>query len=225
MNNILELKNINMRFKSGDGFIDVLNDVSFAIEQGKSAALIGQSGSGKSTLLQIAALLEKPSSGQVLIHNQNALLCNDNDSTKIRRENIGFVYQFHNLLPEFTTLENVILPQALNHVPKKIATEKAKELLESVGLSHRIHHNVQKLSGGEKQRAAIARAIANDPNIMVADEPTGNLDTKTAFVIFDLLLNLIQTKKMSLLMATHNVELAKLLDNQIILENKIIKIS
>lgn len=221
---VLELQGINMRFPSGEGFIDVLSNVSFEIGRGESAALVGQSGAGKSTLLQIAALLEKPTSGDVLINGRSVLGLSDNEKTAVRRNNIGFVYQYHNLLPEFSALENVMIPQLMRGVAKNEALEKAKELLDAVGLSHRLDHGPKKLSGGEQQRAAIARALANDPDIIIADEPTGNLDNTTANVVFELLLNLINTKKMSILMATHNLELAKMLDKKIVLANKVLDI-
>ncbi len=221
---ILELKNIHMRFPSGDAFINVLDNVSFGISRGESAALVGESGAGKSTLLQIAALLEKPTSGQIIIGGKNVIGLCDDAKTEIRRNNIGFVYQYHNLLPEFSALENVMIPQLMRNLPKKLALEKAMDLLNSVGLSHRTNHSPKKLSGGEQQRVAIARALANDPDIIIADEPTGNLDNATANVVFELLLNLITHRKMSILMATHNLELAKMLDKKIILANKIIDI-
>lgn len=224
MEKILELRNINMRFQSGGAFIDILHDVSFFVKSGESVALVGQSGSGKSTLLQISALLEKPSSGEIFIGNKNTGLLNDREKTNVRRKNIGFVYQFHNLLPEFTALENVVIPQLMNNVDKKLAKEKAKNLLSSVGLANRMHHNTKNLSGGEQQRTAIARALANDPNIIIADEPTGNLDTKTSLIVFDLLLAMVRDKNMSLLMATHNTDLAERLDKKIVLANKIIDV-
>ena len=217
MNNILELSNICIKFKSGDGFIEILRNVSFGIGKGESVSLAGQSGAGKSTLLHIAALLEKPDSGEILIKGMNVGNLNDSEKTEIRRNTIGFVYQFHNLLPEFSALENVVIPQLLKNVNKKEAAEKAIALLESVGLAHRMHHLPAKLSGGEQQRAAIARALANDPDIIIADEPTGNLDNKTANVVFELLLNLIATKGMSMLMATHNIDLANALHKNIVL--------
>ena len=184
-----------MKFQSGDFFIEVLKDVNFSINAGESVALLGQSGSGKSTLLQIAALLEH------------------------RRENLGFVYQFHNLLPEFSALENVLIPQLICGVKQKDAEQRAKDLLEQVELSHRIDKSPRTLSGGEQQRVAIARALANSPNLIIADEPTGNLDPQNAEIIFDLLLEIVRNNKASVILATHNVELAKKLSRTILLNN------
>ena len=216
---ILELKNIEMKFQSGDSFINVLNGVDFSIDRGQSVALVGQSGSGKSTLLQIAALLEKPTSGTVIINGKDASGLNDEGRTKLRRENLGFVYQFHNLLPEFSALENVMLPQLICNISKREAEKKSLELLDQVELSHRINQSPKKLSGGEQQRVAIARALANNPNIIIADEPTGNLDPSNAEVVFNLFLKLIRENGMSVFMATHNIDLAKKLDKTISLSN------
>ena len=209
---ILELKNIGMKFKSGDSFIEVLKDVNFSIDVGQSVALVGPSGCGKSTLLQIAALLEQPTSGSVKINETDTKDISDEEKTKLRRENLGFVYQFHNLLPEFSALENVMIPQLLRKIPKKEAEKRAMDLLDQVELSHRLNQNPKKLSGGEQQRVAIARALANKPNIIIADEPTGNLDPKTSEIVFNLLLDLIKKNNMSVFMATHNIDLAKRLD-------------
>ena len=216
---ILQLQNIGMKFQSGDFFIEVLKDVNFSINAGESVALLGQSGSGKSTLLQIAALLEHPTSGSVIINGVNIRNTSEEKRTKLRRENLGFVYQFHNLLPEFSALENVLIPQLICGVKQKDAEQKAKDLLEQVELSHRIDKSPRTLSGGEQQRVAIARALANSPNLIIADEPTGNLDPQNAEIIFDLLLEIVRNNKASVLLATHNVELAKKLSRTILLNN------
>ncbi len=216
---ILQLQNIGMKFQSGDFFIEVLKDVNFSINAGESVALLGQSGSGKSTLLQIAALLEHPTSGSVIINGVNIRNTSEEKRTKLRRENLGFVYQFHNLLPEFSALENVLIPQLICGVKQKDAEQRAKDLLEQVELSHRIDKSPRTLSGGEQQRVAIARALANSPNLIIADEPTGNLDPQNAEIIFDLLLEIVRNNKASVILATHNVELAKKLSRTILLNN------
>ncbi|MBQ2173719.1 MAG: ABC transporter ATP-binding protein [Alphaproteobacteria bacterium] len=216
---ILQLQNIGMKFQSGDFFIEVLKDVNFSIHVGESVALLGQSGSGKSTLLQIAALLEQPTSGSVIMSGVNIQDTSEEKRTKLRRENLGFVYQFHNLLPEFSALENVMIPQLICGVKRKDAEQKAKNLLEQVELSHRLDKTPKTLSGGEQQRVAIARALANSPNLIIADEPTGNLDPQNAEIIFNLLLEIVQKNKTSVLLATHNVELAKKLSRTILLNN------
>ena len=216
---ILQLQNIGMKFQSGDFFIEVLKDVNFSIHVGESVALLGQSGSGKSTLLQIAALLEQPTSGSVIMSGVNIQDTSEEKRTKLRRENLGFVYQFHNLLPEFSALENVMIPQLICGVKQKDAEQKAKNLLEQVELSHRLDKTPKTLSGGEQQRVAIARALANSPNLIIADEPTGNLDPQNAEIIFNLLLEIVQKNKTSVLLATHNVELAKKLSRIILLNN------
>ena len=186
---------------------------------GEGVALVGPSGSGKSTLLQIAALLEQPTSGNVIINGLNTKGISDEERTKLRRENLGFVYQFHNLLPEFSALENVMIPQLLRKIPKKEAEQRALDLLNQVELSHRIHQSPKKLSGGEQQRVAIARALANNPTLIIADEPTGNLDPKNSEIVFDLLLNLVKKNGMSVFMATHNMDLATRLDRIVTLSD------
>lgn len=209
---ILELRDIGMKFTSGDSYIEVLKDVNFSLEAGQSVALVGPSGSGKSTLLQIAALLDSPSTGTVTINGKDASNISDEERTKLRRDNLGFVYQFHNLLPEFSALENVVIPQILRKVPLKEARTRALDLLDQVGLSQRVNQSPKKLSGGEQQRVAIARALANSPNVIIADEPTGNLDPQNSESIFNLFLDLIKRNGMSVFMATHNTQLASKLD-------------
>lgn len=216
---ILELKNIKMEFKSGDSILRILNNANLSLLEGESVALIGQSGSGKSTLLQIAALLETPTSGEIIIDGKNAFELSDNEKTKLRRETLGFVYQFHNLLPEFNTLENVMIPQMIKGTKRLKAKKNAEKLLEQVGLSHRIFHFPKTLSGGEQQRVAIARALATDPKLIIADEPTGNLDPDTADVVFNLFLRLVNESKTALLMATHNIDLAYKLTRTISISN------
>ena len=219
---ILELQNIGMKFQSGDSFVEVLKDVNFSINAGESVALLGQSGSGKSTLLQIAALLERPTSGSVIMNGINIRDMSEEKRTKIRRENLGFVYQFHNLLPEFSALENVMIPQLICGATQKDAKQRAKNLLAQVELSHRIDKSPKTLSGGEQQRVAIARALANSPKLIIADEPTGNLDPQNAEIIFNLLLEIVHKNKTAVLLATHNVELAKKLSRTVELKNGIL---
>jgi lipoprotein-releasing system ATP-binding protein len=220
---ILELASIVMKYKSGESSISVLDGASLLVGRGESVGVIGQSGIGKSTLLQIAGLLENPIAGDVIVNGQDVRKLTDDEKTAIRRNNIGFVYQHHNLLPEFTALENVMIPLLVSKVPKKEAADRAMQLLDNVGLSHRANHNSRKLSGGEQQRTSIARAMANNPNILIADEPTGNLDPSTAETIFRLFVELTQRMGVSLLMATHNIEFARKLDKTVQICNGIIK--
>jgi lipoprotein-releasing system ATP-binding protein len=221
---ILELKDISMKFKSGDSVIDVLNGINLSVKKGESIALVGPSGTGKSTLLQISALLEKPTNGEVIIHGKPTNNLSDNERTMIRRKNIGFVYQFHNLLPDFSAMENIMIPTLINNLSRKVAKQKAFDLLDKVELSHRANHNSRKLSGGEQQRVAIARALANDPDIIIADEPTGNLDPTNAEIIFNLFVGLVKDNEVSLFMATHNVQFAKRLDRTIEIFNGIVNL-
>ena len=220
---LLELRNVGMRFNSGGDFIDVLKGVNFSMDAGESVALVGQSGSGKSTLLQIAALLERPTFGKVIMNGVDTSNVSEDERTKLRRYNLGFVYQFHNLLPEFSALENVMLPQLICKISKKDAEKRARELLEQVELNHRMHQSPRNLSGGEQQRVAIARALANNPNIVIADEPTGNLDPKNAEIVFNLFLYIAKRNNTAIFMATHNIELAKKLSQIVELFNGTLK--
>lgn len=220
---LLELRDIKMEFKSGDSILKILNNVDFSLYEGESVALIGPSGCGKSTLLQITALLETPTSGTVIINGVDALKLSDNEKTKLRKENLGFIYQFHNLLPEFNVLENVMIPQIIRGMKKSEARKFAENLLEQVGLSHRLSHFPKTLSGGEQQRVAIARALVTNPKLVIADEPTGNLDPDTAEVVFNLFLDLVKENKTALLMATHNIDLARKLSKTVSIENGMLK--
>ncbi|MDR0553105.1 MAG: ABC transporter ATP-binding protein [Holosporales bacterium] len=212
---VLELLHV---YKSFAG-VDVLVDINLQIKKGESIALVGESGSGKTTLLQVAALLEKHDKGSVLINNTLTNNMNESNKTLIRKKNIGFIYQFHNLLPEFTSLENVMIPLMINGESKGRAREKAEDLIISVGLEHRKDQYPKKLSGGEQQRVAIARALALSPNIIIADEPTGNLDNTTSSKVFNLFVEMINKNGMSLLMATHNLEFADKLAKKILIKN------
>ena len=220
--NILELENVSKKFTQGAQDILALNNVSLKIKSGEIAALVGPSGSGKTTLLQIAGLLDSPSSGKIIINNIDASSANDNLRTKIRRENLGFIYQFHHLLPEFSALENVALPLLIQGYKQDEAFEKAAKILAEVDLSNRENHKPAELSGGQQQRVAIARAIIAKPSLILADEPTGNLDSANSQKVFDLLQNLVRSHKIACLLVTHNIDLAKKLDRVItIMDGKI----
>ncbi len=215
----LELRGIFRFFKQGTGRLEVLRGARLTIEPGEVIALIGPSGSGKSSLLHIAGLLEKPTAGHVIIGGRDCVNLPDEEKTKIRRERIGFVYQFHQLLPEFSALENVVLPQLLAGVSRRDAEAEAERLLASLGLAKRIGHRPAELSGGEQQRVAIARALANQPDILLADEPTGNLDPKTAGGVFDELVGVIRQEGRAALIATHNLDLAGRMDRAVLLRD------
>jgi len=220
---ILDLKNITRIYQQGDRSLTVLNQLNLKVGQGEIVALVGQSGSGKSTLLQIAGLLDTPTSGEVWIGGENVINASDSVRTNIRRRSIGFVYQFHHLLAEFSALENVMLPQMMAGVAKDKAAEKATALLDSLGLAERRNHRPAKLSGGEQQRVAIARALANDPVLLLADEPTGNLDPQSAEMVFTMLMRLCRDKKLALLVATHNLELSKRMDRTVHLDGGVLQ--
>ncbi len=223
MSNILELKNITRTYKQPDSSLTVLSDLNLTVKKGEVVALVGQSGSGKTTLLQIAGLLDNPTNGEVIISGEDVSAANDKKRTQMRRKNIGFIYQFHHLLPEFSALENVIIPQMIAGVARTSAEEKAKELLTSLGLKDRFSHRPAKLSGGEQQRVAVARALANSPQIILADEPTGNLDPKTADGVFAMFMDMAKRTGQAALVATHNIELAKRMDRIVHLEGGILK--
>jgi lipoprotein-releasing system ATP-binding protein len=206
---VLDLRDIKRAFMSGTEPLHVLRGCSLKIRAGEPVALIGPSGSGKSTFLHAAGLLEKPDSGAVVIAGRDATKLDDDARTELRRKTIGFVYQFHHLLPEFSALENIMLPQMIAGTAREAAQRRGLELLELVGLVPRAEHRPAALSGGEQQRVALARALANKPQILIADEPTGNLDPETAGHVFDVLNKLIRTQNLALLMATHNHDLAK----------------
>lgn len=212
---ILQLKNIKRWFGKNETRVDVLKGIDLTINGGEIVALVGPSGSGKSTLLQIAGLLDTPSGGEIIIADQKASKATDRERTRLRQNYMGFVYQSHLLLPDFTALENVVLPQLLAKVPQKQAIDRATELLTLVGLSHRLKHRPGQLSGGEQQRVAIARSLANSPRLLLADEPTGNLDPHTASDVFKLLMQLVRDTGLSALIATHNPELAAKMDRRV----------
>ena len=204
----LRLDGVTRTFAQGAERLDVLRGADLELHRGEVVALVGPSGAGKSTLLHIAGLLEKPSGGRVVVGNTVAGDLSDRERTKLRLQHLGFVYQFHHLLPEFSALENVMMPQLVAGTAKAKARAKALELLDRVGLSARAGHRPAKLSGGEQQRVAIVRALANGPRVLLADEPTGNLDERTADHVFGELLHLVKEQGLSALIATHNPTLA-----------------
>ena len=211
-NAALTLDGITRSFHQGETRIDVLKGLSLSIAPGEIVGLVGPSGAGKSTLLQIAGLLELPDGGQVSIGGVPVSETSDAARTQIRCHKIGFVYQFHHLLSDFTALENLILPQMIAGIEKKEAGLRAADMLGRVGLSHRIHHHPSELSGGEQQRVAIMRALVNSPAVLLADEPTGNLDPKTAQGVFSVLLETVRANRLGALIATHNLDLAHKMD-------------
>jgi lipoprotein-releasing system ATP-binding protein len=220
---ILSLKNISHIYDQENHKLKVLSDINIVIRKGEMVSLIGPSGSGKSTLLNIAGLLEKPSIGSIYLIGKNCKNINEEAKANLRGSNIGFVFQSHRLFPEFSALENVMLPQLIMGTSKKQAESNSKELLAMLGLEKRFSHRPAKLSGGESQRVAIARAIANSPNLILADEPTGNLDPLSAQNVFDILYKVVKSLNISCLIATHNLVLAKSMDRCLFLENGAIK--
>jgi lipoprotein-releasing system ATP-binding protein len=215
MSSPLELRGVARTYRTEAGELPVLRGVDLALAAGEIVALVAPSGSGKSTLLHLAGLLEQPDGGAVLIEGRDAGGLADAERTGIRRDMIGFVYQFHHLLAEFTALENVVLPQMIAGVPRRRAAERAERLLAAFGLGERLRHLPGKLSGGEQQRVAIARAMANAPRILLADEPTGNLDVATAEVVFHELLAAVRAEGVAALIATHNPDLAARMDRRV----------
>ena len=210
---VLELASIKKSFSKGSSNkIEVLKGIDLQLFPGEIVALVAPSGAGKSTLLQIAGLLDKPLSGKIFIDGQEIQNESDNQLTMIRRREIGFVYQFHHLLPEFSSRENIDLPQLANGFPSKDAQRRSNELLDLVNLANRSDHRPAELSGGEQQRIAICRALANKPKIILADEPTGNLDQNTTLSVFESLLKIVKKTNLAALIATHNLDLAKRMD-------------
>ena len=215
----LTLRDVMRTFVQAGNKLPVLRGVSFTVKAGETAALVGPSGAGKSTLLHLAGLLEKPDGGAVLLGGRDCGAMGDEERTKIRRSTIGFVYQFHQLLPEFSAAENVMLPQMIAGVSKRAARARAMELLGQVGLTPRADHRPARLSGGEQQRVAIVRALANQPLLLLGDEPTGNLDHETANDVVGVLLDLVRRTGLAALIATHNLELARRMDRILALED------
>jgi lipoprotein-releasing system ATP-binding protein len=210
---------IERRYQQGAATLEILKSAELAIWPGQSVALIAPSGTGKSTLLHIAGLLEHPDAGEVYVDGTATSALSDAERTRIRRTEIGFVYQFHHLLPEFSAVENVMLPQMIRGLSKQEARKRADELLSYLGLKERLEHRPGQLSGGEQQRVAIARAVANAPRILLADEPTGNLDPRTAGHVFGALSQLVQASGFAAVIATHNMELASKMDRRVTLQD------
>ncbi|TYC65587.1 ABC transporter ATP-binding protein [Stappia sp. BW2] len=219
----LQLSGITRSFEEGSRELHILNGAELRIEAGEMVALVAPSGTGKSTLLHIAGLLERPDEGDVFLGPVNCSDLSDDDRTAIRRNDIGFVYQFHHLLPEFTAQENVMMPQMIRGLSRKMAAERADELLKYMRLGDRGSHRPSELSGGEQQRVAVARAVANAPRILLLDEPTGNLDPNTAGYVFDALQALVRASGVATLFATHNLELAGRMDRAITLADGLVK--
>jgi len=218
----LSLRDIKRTFVQGDRRLDVLKGITLDLKPGEIVALVGQSGSGKSTLLHIAGLLERPDEGDIMVDGKSAGTAGDRERTVMRRQFLGFVYQYHHLLPEFSAIENVMLPQMLNGRSRGEARRRAAELLAMVQLKERADHRPGRLSGGEQQRVAIARAVANAPRVLLADEPTGNLDASTADAVFRQLLGLVRETGMAALVATHNPELASRMDRTVTLKDGVL---
>ena len=215
----LELKNLQRSFKQGGQKLDVLKGIDLTIEKGEVVALIGPSGAGKSTLLQLAGLLDQPTKGEIYLDGNRCSKLGDSMRTSLRRDYLGFVYQYHNLLPDFDAVENVMMPLLIAGIKPQMARERAEKLLKRLGLAKRISHRPAELSGGEQQRVAIARALAHAPKLLLADEPTGNLDPKTSTVVFSELISIVEETGLSALIATHNLELARQMDRIVTLQD------
>jgi lipoprotein-releasing system ATP-binding protein len=216
---VLRLERVARRYRQGEATVEVFRDVSLAVARGELVALVGQSGAGKSSLLHMAGLLEAPSEGEIRIDGVSAASLADSERTRLRRDRIGFVYQAHHLLPEFSALENVVIPQLIAGKQRRDAEQEATRILERLGLGKRLSHRPAQLSGGEQQRVAIARALANHPSLLLADEPTGNLDPKTAAGVFAALVDLVHAEGLAALVATHNSDLADRLDRALLLHD------
>lgn len=219
---VMSVRDIKKTFIEGGQPLHILRGGGFDLHRGEIIALVGQSGSGKSTLLQCVGLLDKPSGGSILIGGNAVQKMDEDMRTKIRRKKIGFVYQKHNLLSDFTALENVVLPMMADGVAEDIANMRAMKLLRAANVAHRATHLPGEMSGGEQQRTAVARALANNPEILLADEPTGSLDPQHAGAVFDLLMDLVRKNKMSMLFVTHDMNLAARADRKITINNGIV---
>ncbi len=218
----LFLSQVERSYRQGTGALQILRGADLAVWPGELVALVAPSGTGKSTLLHVAGLLEKPDGGEIYIGGQPTAALSEKARTALRRTQIGFVYQFHHLLPEFSALENVALPQIIRGLEQDDADRRATELLSFLGLGERLHHRPAELSGGEQQRVAIARAVANAPGLLLADEPTGNLDPKTSDHVFSTLIALVRASRLAALIATHNMELAARMDRRVTIRDGLI---
>ncbi len=224
MNNevVLSCENLTKFFKDGQRKIQIFEKLNFSIAAGETAAIMGASGSGKSTLLHLLGGLDTPNAGEIIIQGQKLSSMSGKQRGKLRNQHLGFVYQFHHLLPEFSALENVMMPLLIGHVPKTQAQSKAKEILDQVGLSERITHRPAQLSGGERQRAAIARAMVTKPACILADEPTGNLDENTAAAVMELFIALKEQYNTALILVTHDQKVANQMNNQYLLKQGVL---
>jgi lipoprotein-releasing system ATP-binding protein len=214
----LQLESVERCYQQGEARLEILRGASLSVWPGESVALIGPSGAGKSTLLHVAGLLEHPDAGEVFVCERATTSLPDSERTAIRRGEIGFIYQFHHLLPEFSALENVMLPQMIHGLGRGEAKARAEDLLVFLGLGERLNHRPAELSGGEQQRVAIARAVANAPRVLLADEPTGNLDPHTADLVFGTLSKLVEATELAAVIATHNLELASRMSRRVTLQ-------
>jgi lipoprotein-releasing system ATP-binding protein len=222
-NVLLQATDLEKTHHQGDDPITIFKDISLSLRAGEIVALVGPSGAGKSTLLHMVGLLDKPTDGDIEVGGQDVSTLTEQDITLIRRNSIGFIYQFHFLQAEFSALENVMIPQMIAGISKEDAKDKAENLLGMMGLSHRLSHRPARLSGGEQQRVAIARALANNPKIILADEPTGNLDPKTSDEVFALLIDRVRKAGIGALIATHNIELAKKMDRILLMQGGVLR--
>ena len=216
---VLRLIDVKRTYHTGATDVPVLKGINLDLNPGELVGLVGPSGSGKSTLLHTAGLLEKPDSGEAILDGEDCLKLKDRERTLMRRTRLGFVYQFHHLLPEFNAIDNVAAPLYLSGVNRKEARDRAVDLLERMGLGHRLQHQPMTMSGGEQQRVAIARALANRPKVLIADEPTGNLDRETTASVFQQLINVGRTEGLAMLIATHNLELIQFMDHVVTLDD------
>ena len=223
MTTLLRCENISKFYDEGDHKVQVLKEVSFSMNVGELVAIVGSSGSGKSTLLHTLGGLDQPSSGEVFIKGQSLQQMTPNALAKLRNQYLGFVYQFHHLMADFTALENVMMPMLIGQQNKTEAQDRAEQILSAVGLQHRISHRPSALSGGERQRVAIARALVNNPALVLADEPTGNLDHKTTESIFELIQQLNQEKQIAFLLVTHDLNLAEKLNRRLIMQDGVLR--
>lgn len=215
---LLHIEDLHKSFTQGGKTLHVLHDINLAVEPGEIVALVGPSGAGKSTFLQLVGLLDTPTTGHILIGGEDMTRADDQKRTAYRRELIGFVYQFHYLQPEFTALENVVIPQMIGGSSRRAAEARGRKILSRLGLEHRFNHRPATLSGGEQQRVAISRALANAPSLLLADEPTGNLDPETSDIVFNEMLSLVRNVGIGAIIATHNMELAAKMDRVLILQ-------
>ena len=218
MNNVIKCKNIRYSYHDGDRETPILSNLNFEVSQGESIAILGQSGCGKSTLLNLIGGIDKPSSGEVYIGNNDLATLNEEKITELRAKSLGFIYQFHHLLKDFSAIENIAMPLLIQGINKETCIKKASQITKTIGLEHRENHLPSELSGGERQRVAIARAIISNPSCLLADEPTGNLDAKNASSVLELLINLNQQHGSSLIIVTHDEKIATKMDRVLVLE-------